>query len=145
MGEVTRSVLIARPVALVYGLINDFERYPEFVPGCASAQLLAHSGTEVVARLGVRQGPLSMEFTTRNRLTPYSAVDMQLVDGPFTELTGGWQLTPLSDSGCRATLSLRFEFNNPVTAVVLAPLFEIMIADLVDAFVLRARQTPAPG
>ncbi len=140
MGEVTRSVLIARPAALVYGLINDFERYPQFVPGCASAQLLARSETDVVARLGVRQGPLILEFTTRNRLTPHSAIDMQLVDGPFSELTGGWQLTPLSDSGCRATLSLRFKFDNPVTAVVLAPFFEMIIAGLVDAFVVRARQ-----
>ena len=98
-----------------------------------------------MARLVVRQGPLSLEFTTRNRLTPYSAIDMQLVDGPFTELTGGWQLTALSDSGCRATLSLQFEFSNAVTAAVLAPFFEVMIADLVDAFVLRARQMPAPG
>jgi ribosome-associated toxin RatA of RatAB toxin-antitoxin module len=145
MGEVTRSVLIARPVALVYGLINDFERYPEFVPGCVSAQLLARSATEVVARLGARQGPLSLEFTTRNRLTPCTAIDMQLVDGPFTELTGGWQLTALSGSGCRATLSLRFEFDNPVTTAVLAPFFEMMIAGLVDAFVLRARQMPSPG
>jgi ribosome-associated toxin RatA of RatAB toxin-antitoxin module len=70
---------------------------------------------------------------------------VQLVDGPFTELTGGWQLTALSDSGCRATLSLRFEFDNPVATAVLAPFFEMMIAGLVDAFVLRARQIPSPG
>jgi ribosome-associated toxin RatA of RatAB toxin-antitoxin module len=143
MREVIRSVLIARPAALVYELINDIERYPEFVPGCASARVISREPNEIVALLGIKKGPLALEFTTRNRLTPSSAIAMQLLDGPFTELTGGWRLTALSGNGCRATLSLRFAFSNRVTALVLEPLFEKIVADLVEAFVLRARQLPA--
>jgi ribosome-associated toxin RatA of RatAB toxin-antitoxin module len=70
---------------------------------------------------------------------------MQLLDGPFTELTGAWQLTAVSGNGCRATLKLRFAFSNRVTALVLEPLFEKIVADLVEAFVARARQMPAPA
>ena len=145
MRAVTRSVLIARPAALVYDLINDIERYPEFVPGCVSARVISSTRDEIVAALGIKKGPLTLAFTTRNRLVPYSAIDMQLLEGPFKELTGGWQLTPVADSGCRATLGLRFALSNVVTALVLEPLFEKIIADLVEAFVLRARQLPTPS
>lgn len=145
MREVVRSALIPRSAAFVYGLINDIERYPEFVPGCASARVLARDAGIITATLGVQRGPLKLEFTTRNRLTPASAIDMDLVAGPFTQLTGGWQLWPLSESGCRATLTLRFALSNPLTALVLEPLFESILADLVAAFVTRARSAPPSG
>jgi ribosome-associated toxin RatA of RatAB toxin-antitoxin module len=143
MREVTRTVLIARPAAMVYRLINDIERYPEFVPGCAAARVLSSSDVEIVATLSIKRGPLQMDFTTRNVLDAPNAIQLQLEDGPFDELRGSWQLTPLSDQGCRATLILRFAFDNPVTGLVLEPLFENIVTDLVDAFVLRARQLPA--
>ncbi len=139
MREVVRSALIPRSAAFVFDLINDIERYPEFVPGCASARVLARDADTITATLGIRRGPLTLEFTTRNRLQPSSAIGMELIAGPFTQLTGGWQLTPLSATGCRATLTLRFALTNPVTALVLEPLFEKTLADLVEAFVVRAR------
>lgn len=142
MREVSRSALIARPAAVVYDLINDVERYPSFVPGCYGARVLARSNDALIATLDIKKGPLRLEFTTRNRLRPPHHIDMQLEAGPFDELTGGWQLTELSDQACRASLSLRFALSNPMTALVLEPLFEGILADLVSAFVLRARQLP---
>ncbi len=84
----TRTSLIARLPHVVYQLVDDIERYPEFVPGCTAAQVLQRSAQEVVARLAVRRGPLRTEFTTRNRLDPDRSVHMQLVEGPFKMLEG---------------------------------------------------------
>lgn len=143
MREVSRSVLIARPATTVFGLINDIERYPEFVPGCAASRVLSRGDSEIVATLSVKRGPLQMDFTTRNQLFPPNRIQLQLQDGPFAELQGAWDLTPLSEQGCRASLALRFAFANPITALVLESAFERIVSDLVDAFVLRARQMPA--
>jgi ribosome-associated toxin RatA of RatAB toxin-antitoxin module len=140
MREVVRSVLIGRPAEIVWGLVDDIERYPEFVPGCVGARVQSRTVEEVVATLEVRKGPLNMAFTTRNRLAAPHALDMELVDGPFERLSGGWRILPLSADGCRATLTLGFAFANPVTALVLEPIFERILADLVDAFVQRARR-----
>src|ERR1041384_5567802 len=141
MREVKRSALIAETPARMYQLINDIERYPEFVPGCTAARVEARKDLEVVATLQIRKGPLNTEFSTRNLLEPDKRVLMQLVSGPFRVLEGLWTLTPLGDLGCRVELEMRFEFANRVAGALFEPLFETTAASLVDAFVKRARDT----
>ena len=141
MREVKRSALIAETPARMYALINDIERYPEFVPGCTAARVESRKEGEMVATLAIRKGPLRTEFTTRNLLEQDKRVLMQFVSGPFRVLEGLWTLTPLGDLGCRVELEMRFEFANRVAGTLFAPLFEDTAASLVDAFVKRARET----
>jgi ribosome-associated toxin RatA of RatAB toxin-antitoxin module len=139
MREVKRSALLNQPPSRIYALINDIESYPQFVPWCTQARVLSRSATEIVAELHVRQGALSGAFTTRNRLTPESAVHMQLLEGPFRALDGLWQLTPIAPHGCRVELEVRFEFRSRLSGVLFDSLFAQTVASLVDAFVQRAR------
>jgi ribosome-associated toxin RatA of RatAB toxin-antitoxin module len=127
----------------MYALINDIERYPEFVPWCTAARVESRTEGEVVATLTIKRGPLRAEFTTRNLLEPGKRVLMQFVSGPFSVLEGLWTLVPLGDLGCRVELEMRFEFANRVAGALFAPLFEDTAASLVDAFVKRARETKA--
>src|SRR4029079_14759267 len=141
MREVKRSALIAETPARMYSLINDVERYPEFVPWCTAARIDSRKEGEVLATLCIKRGPLRAEFTTRNLLETDKRVLMQFVSGPFSVLEGLWTLTPLGDLGCRVELEMRFEFANRVAGTLFAPLFEDTAASLVDAFVKRARET----
>ena len=125
----------------MYALINDIERYPEFVPWCAAARIESRKEAEVVATLNIKRGPLRAEFTTRNLLEPDRRVLMQFVSGPFRVLEGLWTLTPLGELGCRVELEMRFEFSNRVSGALFEPMFEDTAASLVDAFVRRARET----
>ena len=125
----------------MYALINDIDRYPEFVPWCTASRVESRKEGEVVATLTIKRGPLRAEFTTRNLLEPGKRVLMQFVSGPFRVLEGLWTLTPLGDLGCRVELEMRFEFANRVAGTLFAPLFEDTAASLVDAFVKRARET----
>ena len=141
MREVKRAALVNRPPGEVFALINDIESYPQFLPWCTHARVESRSASEIVATLGVRQGSLHGEFTTRNILEPDSRIGMELVSGPFRTLQGEWRLSPVAD-GCRVELTLRFAFNNRVTALLFEPLFAHTIGSLVDAFVARARARP---
>jgi ribosome-associated toxin RatA of RatAB toxin-antitoxin module len=141
MREVKRSALIAESPARMYALINDIDRYPEFVPWCTAARVESRKEGEVVATLAIKRGPLRAEFTTRNLLETDKRVLMQFVSGPFRVLEGLWTLTPLGDLGCRVELEMRFEFANRVAGTLFASLFEDTAASLVDAFVKRARET----
>ena len=125
----------------MYALINDIERYPEFVPWCTAARVESRKDGEVVATLNIKRGPMRAEFTTRNLLEPDKRVLMQFVSGPFRVLEGLWTLTPLGDLGCRVELEMRFEFSNRVAGALFESLFEDSAASLVDAFVKRARDT----
>jgi len=138
-----RSALVARSPDLLYQLVADIERYPEFVPGCTTATILERSEGEMVARLAVRRGPLRTEFTTRNRLDPGRSMHLDLVDGPFRLLEGNWTFTPVAANGCRIELALRFQFSNVLKSALFEPLFEETAASLVRAFVSRAQSMPA--
>jgi ribosome-associated toxin RatA of RatAB toxin-antitoxin module len=142
MREMTRTSLVARLPRVVYQLVDDIERYPEFVPGCTAAEVLERSGRIVVARLAVRRGLLHTEFTTRNQLDPERSVQMELVEGPFKVLEGSWQFSPVASNGCRIEFRLRFQFANPLKSALFEPLFEQAQTDLVRAFVARAQSQP---
>ena len=141
MREVKRSALIAEAPARMFQLINDVERYPEFIPGCLGARVVSRKGNEMVASLDIKRGPRHAQFTTRNLLEPDKRVLMQFVSGPFRVLEGLWTLTALGDLGCRVELEMRFEFANRVEGALFEPLFERTAASLVDSFVKRARDT----
>ena len=139
MREVKRSALVNRSAAQLFALINDIESYPQFVPWCTHARVLSRTAQEIVATLGVRQGGLEGEFTTRNALEPEHAVRMHLVSGPFRTLEGEWLLRPLPQ-GCEVSLTVRFAFRSRLTGLMFEPLFARTLESLVDAFVQRARE-----
>lgn len=142
MREVKRSALVSQPPARLYALINDIDSYPEFLPWCTHARVLSRTPSEVVATLGVRQGALTGEFTTRNTLIDERSIHMHLVSGPFRTLEGQWLLSPIEAHGCRVEFTLRFEFKSRVSGLLFEPLFAQTVGSLVDAFVQRAR-TPS--
>lgn len=133
----------------MFALINDVERYPEFVPGCRAASVLERGDNMQLARLTVGSGALSTSFVTRNSLVPDRGVRMDLEEGPFRSLTGQWTLTPLPATqgaeGCSVELVLRFELQRGLAGLAMGPLIERMAGSLVDAFVARARQGLGAG
>lgn len=143
MREIRRSALVPVPAQRMFALINDVERYPEFVPGCQAASVLERAPGMQRARLTVGSGALRTSFVTRNQLVPDSSVRMDLEEGPFKSLVGEWTLEPLAagaEGGCSVQLVLRFELQRGLAGLAMGPLIERMAGSLVDAFVARARQ-----
>ena len=140
MREVRRSAILPYAPDAVYGLVADVERYPEFLPWCTTARILARDGDAVTVSLGLASGLARASVTTKNRQEPGRSVAMSLVDGPFDELAGRWDFTPIGDAGTRVDLQVRFSTHGMVGALALGPAFEGICNHLVDAFARRARQ-----
>jgi ribosome-associated toxin RatA of RatAB toxin-antitoxin module len=140
MRDVRRSALLPYSAEQVYGLVADVERYPEFLPWCTAARILAAEGDEVTVTLGLASGIARASFTTRNRLRHGRSVTMNLVDGPFEHLEGRWDFVPIQSAGMRADLHVRFATHGVIGALALGPAFEGVCNHLVDAFARRARQ-----
>jgi ribosome-associated toxin RatA of RatAB toxin-antitoxin module len=139
MRKIKRSALVAQPPGRLFALINDIESYPRFIPWCTHARVQSRTEREIVATLGVKQGPLHGEFTTRNELEPDKRILMHLVDGPFKTLEGEWLLTPIGSDGCRVELTMSFAFKNVLSAMMFEHKFAETIGSLVEAFVTRSR------
>jgi ribosome-associated toxin RatA of RatAB toxin-antitoxin module len=136
--ELHRTVIVPYTPAQMFELVADVERYPEFVPWCAGAELLDRNADTLTGRIEMAMGPLTGHLTTRNRLEPPSLMTLELVEGPFSDLQGEWSFTALGDAGCQIDLTMRFAFSNHVKDLVLGKAFEQTCNRLVDAFVTRA-------
>lgn len=140
MRELARSALVPYTPAQMFALVADLERYPDFVPWVSKAQVIERGDDYVVGRLEMHRSGTREAFTTRNALTPPERIDMQLVEGPFKTLSGLWTFDDIAGRGCKVGLQMRFEFSNPVLALLLSRTFEKSCSELVDAFVARARE-----
>lgn len=145
MREVRRSALLPYSAGQMYGLVADVRRYPEFLPWCTGAQVLAEEGEFVTVTLGMQRGLARGSFTTRNRLVPDRSMEMRLVEGPFSTLEGRWDFAPIADAGTRADLMVRFETRGLLGGIAFGAAFEQICNQLVDAFARRAHQVYRGG
>ncbi|MCO4785567.1 type II toxin-antitoxin system RatA family toxin [Marinomonas atlantica] len=122
----------------MYDLVNDFEQYPEFLPGCMGARTITRTDREIVATLEVGKGPVRQSFTTRNVLTEPSLVEMSLVEGPFKRLQGEWTFEPLSETTCKIALSIDFELKG-MLKFAFGGVFGQVANAMVEAFSERAK------
>src|SRR5690606_41230359 len=106
---VTRTAAVPYDGRALFRLGDDVESYPQFVPWCNAAPVASRSGNSVVATLELHKRPISKHFTTRNTRRDFEAIDMELVGGPFRQLSGGWRFRDIEDQGCRVSLELGFE------------------------------------
>jgi ribosome-associated toxin RatA of RatAB toxin-antitoxin module len=143
MHEVHRNAIVPHSPEAMFDLVADVAAYPEFLPWCTSAQVIstddAEAPKEIVARLGISQGALKGHFTTRNKMERPCRIALTLVEGPFSELEGLWQIDSLGEEGCKLDLTMRFAFANPLKDMLLGTVFERSSNKLFDAFVARAR------
>jgi ribosome-associated toxin RatA of RatAB toxin-antitoxin module len=65
---------------------------------------------------------------------------MQLMHGPFRDLTGLWRFEAIGDRGSRVEFRVQFEFKNRLTAAAFDTVFETLCGSIVDAFAQRAQR-----
>ncbi|KEA64990.1 putative oligoketide cyclase [Marinobacterium lacunae] len=140
MAQVNRSALVLHTAEEMFDLVNDVRRYPEFLPWCASTEVVSEVGDTLEATLHLAKGGLKYSFTTRNTLSRPNRMEIALVKGPFKSLTGIWTFTPLSDEASKVELNMHFEFSGKLTGVAMSKVFNSVATTLVDAFVTRADQ-----
>ncbi|PTB85461.1 ubiquinone-binding protein [Pseudidiomarina aestuarii] len=140
MPTIERSALVPYSDAQMYALVDDILAYPEFVPGCVKAEVVEQTEQSKVARLQISKAGISKSFSTRNRGDHPHEIAMELVDGPFHYLRGGWYFQRLNDDACKIVLKLDFEFANRLLGMAFGRIFNELQSRMVDAFVQRARQ-----
>ena len=136
--EVVRSALIGYPAASTFDLIEQAERYPEFLPWCAGATILARDESVVAARLTVDYRGLRFDLTTRNpkRRPHWLAVRME--KGPFRRFEGEWRIRELGAQACKIEFELRYQFDSAFAGKLADGVFGRIADTMVDAFAQRA-------
>ena len=140
MSNVSRNALVPYSAAQMYALVNDIESYPEFVPWCSKSTFKEISVIEKEAALFFSRGAIKTSFTTRNTLFPDKRIELQLIDGPFSQLQGVWQFVDIDEQGSRVQLDVDFELSSRMLKIALESFFSQICDRLVTSFVQRANQ-----
>lgn len=128
---------------LMFAIVADVEKYPEFLPWVTALQLVGREqvkGREVLkARMTVGFRSFWESYTSRVVLDPAGrTIDVVQTEGPFRQLENHWRFTPAGE-GCTVDFSIAFEFRNPVLNIVAGTAFGRVLLRTTDAFLARAR------
>ncbi len=122
----------------MFELVNDIASYPEFLSWCVASRVIERTESTVLAALTVDFKGIKKTFTTRNTLFRNRKTRMELVEGPFSELTGEWLFSALEGRACKVALKLDFEFSSRVMGKMLSPVFSKIANSMVNEFCKRA-------
>ncbi len=137
MSVVKKSRVVPYTCEQMYTLVDDVEKYAEFLPYFEKTVVHHRDDDEVQATLIVSAVGVQKSFTTRNRLQRNKMIEIRLVDGPFSHLEGFWRFDEVSE-GCHISLDLEFKFATRMLSMLLEPFFEQVTNTMVDAFCTRA-------
>ena len=124
----------------MFMLVDDIERYPEFLPWCTGATVLSRDPEVTRASLHVGFRGIKQSFSTENRNTPPHEIALKLIDGPFRALDGRWRFNDLGGKGCKIEFNLAWEFASRVLGALVGPVFSHIADTMVEAFVKRAER-----
>jgi ribosome-associated toxin RatA of RatAB toxin-antitoxin module len=128
----------------MFDLVNDVDRYPEFLHWCRGAHIDTRQGNTLEATLQVGGFGFEQSFRTRNTLQRPERIGLDLVSGPFRRLHGEWRFVAAS-GGTDVSLTLTFEVTSSPFSVVFARVFEELAAAQMTAFVTRAAKVYGGG
>ena len=140
MTEIHRSAIVPYSARQMFELVADIPSYPQFLPWCGGARVVAAKDDEVIAAIDIAYGGVNKTFSTRNLLQRDKIMEMRLIEGPFSFLQGCWQFAPLGEDASKISLDLEFRVANRLMSLALTPVFSNIANQMVDRFHQRAAE-----
>jgi coenzyme Q-binding protein COQ10 len=142
--ETTRPVRHSPQV--MFDLVADIERYPEFVPMCEALVIRRRSSSDgvetLLADMSIGYRMIRETFTTRVELDRAAMqIRVTYVDGPFKHLENRWTFVPAgagAASGCDVKFFIDYEFRSRTFQMLAGAVFEKVFRKMAEAFEARA-------
>ncbi len=140
MANVEKIVLVPHTALEMFLLVDDVNKYQEFLPWCGGVDMIEQNVDTTIATIHIDYHGLKQSFTTENKKTQPHLMTMQLKKGPFKKFEGLWKFTELNDEACKIEFKLNYEFSSAILEKIIAPVFSYITTTFVDHFVTRAEQ-----
>ncbi len=142
MMEHSESRIVPYTADLMFSVVADVERYPEFLPWVVALRVKSRQtegGRDVLlAEMAVGYRALRERYTSRVTLDPAArTIDVVAIDGPFHKLENHWRFTP-EGATARTEFKVAFEFSNRLLQKAAGAAFEKVLLKMTDAFEARA-------
>ena len=138
MNVINQSEDINVDVSLIFKLINNVDRYSEFLPWCSDSVILNDSASEMTAEIEITGKPIKWKFKTKNKYQENEITKIKLVDGPFKNLEGYWKFHQIDQYNTNVSLFLEYEFSSKIIELSLKPIFSSIMSSILDSFISEA-------
>ncbi|MCK6530415.1 SRPBCC family protein [Myxococcota bacterium] len=105
MPGASQSIEILAPREVVYGVIVDYDRYPEFVPRLKGIRIKGREPGVSTVEMHVEMMK-DITYTLRIVEDAPRGIRWGLVEGPMKTNNGGWSLEDLGSGRTRATYNI---------------------------------------
>ena len=132
---------IDAPLDLVYRVVADVARYPEFLPGVKRVTQVGD-----LYEMTVRLGPIDISWTSRATFRPNESIVVELVEGPFAQMDVEWGFAARGDA-TEVTYVTEYELLLPLPGIrgIAARAIEAQAAEAIRAYRRRIRALQEAG
>ena len=127
------------PQEMIYDIVADVERYPEFLPWVLSADIIEYTDQGFLADLTIGYKFFQETYRSEVILTPFERIEIRYVRGPFKYLHNRWIFTPTAVNEVDVNFFIDFEFKSTFFQRMLQTVFTQAVSKMITAFEDRAR------
>ncbi len=141
MSEIIKSAIIPYNSKQMLDLVNDVEKYPDFLKWCKKGYIESAFDGGYTAGMTIKIKGVQVDFVTENNMAEDGDLInlfMTLVRGPFKNLSGEWRFHQYPEFGSKVELQLQYEIKSQLLGKMFAKGFDQVAAHLVNDFVNRA-------
>jgi ribosome-associated toxin RatA of RatAB toxin-antitoxin module len=150
MNRARLSVVIEADLPTVWGVVRDYESYPEFIPEMRSVRVVRKSAAAQDVEFGIELELLGLKkaihYTLAMTETPPARIDWTLVRSDVLKGDdGGWEFRSLGERRTEATYHIEVKLGPFVPGAISRFLVEQSLPKLLSQFKRRAESRPAAG
>ncbi len=147
MPTIESKIVIAQPVAEVYALAKDIERFPEFMADVEKVEILEDDPPRRVSHWvgSVKEFNRTIQWTEEDYWDDeaYVCTFVQL-EGDFSEYRGRWEFSEVPE-GTRVHIEVEYEYNIPLLGALIKNLLRKKMQQNTDAMLAALKEKAEQG
>ncbi len=147
MPTVESELVIARPVAEVYALAKDIERFPEFMADVEKVEILEDDPPRRVSHWvgAVKEFNRTIEWTEEDYWDDEAHVcTFAQTEGDFSEYRGRWEFNETPE-GTTVYIELEYAYDIPLIGALIKNLLRKKMQQNIDAMLAALKQRAEQG
>ncbi len=131
--------VLAYEAAMLFDLVADVEKYPEFLPWCTGCRIIERLPDGLVAETSIGFKGISEKFTSQVKLDREALeIHVGYRNGPFRHLSNHWYFASRGAEQTEVDFGIDFEFRSHILERLIGHLFDQAMQRIVTAFENRA-------
>jgi len=125
-------------ITKIFHLINNIEKYPDFLPWCVKTEVEHESENIINGKIFISKSFIKWDFSTKNTIENNKSINLSLIDGPFEELSGKWSFAPIDKNNTKVSLDINYKFKNSLIELSIEPIFTSIMNSILQSFISQA-------